>query len=175
MAVLTAVSVFGIISINTAPKKTVYKKEAPQEIAMVKKPKFRIAPEFSLKDVNGAEIKLSDFKNKVVAINFWATWCPSCRDEILELTSLYNQYKGEGLEVIGIAMDWNGKKVVPAFVAKNNINYTVLLGNEEVGDLFGGIAAIPTTVIIDKEGNIRKKYIGYEEKEVFEAKIKELL
>lgn len=68
-----------------------------------------------------------------------------------------------------------GEKVVPGFVLKNKINYTVLLGNEEVSDLYGGIRAIPTTFIVDKEGNIRKKYIGYNDKEVFEKDIKELL
>jgi peroxiredoxin len=133
------------------------------------------APEFSLKDVSGAEIKLSDFKNKVVIIDFWATWCPPCRQEIPHFIGLYSQYKGQGLEIIGIALDQNGEKTVKEFSAKNKINYTVLLGNNEVSDLYGGIEAIPTTFILDKDGNIRKKYIGYNEKKVFERDIKELL
>ncbi|PIV39182.1 MAG: TlpA family protein disulfide reductase, partial [Candidatus Omnitrophica bacterium CG02_land_8_20_14_3_00__42_8] len=68
-----------------------------------------------------------------------------------------------------------GESVVPTFAVKNKINYIVLLGNEEVSDLYDGIAAIPTTFIVDKDGTIRKKYIGYNEKEVFEKDIKELL
>jgi peroxiredoxin len=133
------------------------------------------APEFSLKDINGVERKLSDFRNKVVIIDFWATWCPPCKEEIPHFIDLYSQYKGQGLEIIGIALDQNGANAVKEFTAKNKINYTVLLGNNEVSDLYGGIDAIPTTFILDKDTNIRKKYIGYNEKNVFEKDIKELL
>jgi peroxiredoxin len=132
------------------------------------------APEFSLKDVNGLERKLSDFKNKVMIIDFWATWCPPCREEIPHFIDLYNQYKGQGLEIIGIALDQNGERIVREFIAKNKINYTVLLGDNEVSDLYGGIDAIPTTFILDRDGNIKKKYIGYNDKNVFERDIKEL-
>lgn len=135
----------------------------------------KIAPEFSLKDMSGAERKLSDFKDKVVIIDFWATWCPPCRQEIPHFIDLYNRYKAEGLEIIGISMDTNPGKTLPAFVEEKGINYPILLGNDKVYNLYGGIAAIPTTFIIDKEGKIRKKYIGYTEKEVFEKDIKELL
>jgi thiol-disulfide isomerase/thioredoxin len=133
------------------------------------------AAEFTLNDIKGVKKSLSDFKGKVVILDFWATWCPPCRQEIPHFISLYDEYKGKGLEIIGIALDRGGANVVTAFSEQNKINYTVLLGNEEVSDLYGGIAAIPTTFILDKEGTIRKKYIGYNEKEVFEKDIKELL
>ena len=166
---------FILIKPPSAPKKVVSEKKMPQEIAIVKKSELRLAPEFSLRDVNGQERKLSEFKDKVVIIDFWATWCPPCRQEIPHFIDLYSQYKDKGLEIIGIALDGNAERVVPRFVTENNINYTVLLGNQDAGDLYGGIAAIPTTFIVDKEGKIRKKYIGYNEKEVFERDIKELL
>jgi peroxiredoxin len=156
-------------------KKTAPEKGVPQQEAVVKKSGFKIAPEFALKDISGVERKLSDFKNKVVIIDFWATWCPPCKAEIPHFIDLYSQYKDQGLEIIGISLDFGGEKILPAFINKNNINYTILLGGEEVSDLYGGIAAIPTTFIIDKDGYIRKKYIGYNEKAVFENDVKELL
>lgn len=175
MAVVGAIIIFGIIKINITPVRISPEKKMPQEIVAVKKPAFKPAPDFSLKDVNGVEKKFSDFKDKVVIIDFWATWCPPCKAEIPHFVDLYNQYKDKGLEIIGIALDLKGERVVPQFAAENNINYTILLGNQGVADLYGGIAAIPTTFIVDKDGNIRKKYIGYNEKEVFERDIKELL
>jgi len=166
-----------LIKPQAGPKteRAVPKEIAPQEAPAVKKTGFKTAPEFSLKDIGGTEKKLSDFKNKDVIIDFWATWCPPCRAEIPHFIELYEQYKDRGLEIIGIALDSNGERVVPAFVSSNKINYTILLGNEEVGNLYGGIAAIPTTFVLDRDGNIRKKYIGYKEKTVFENDIKELL
>ena len=178
--VITGILVLIIIALvlvkpPAEPKKSVSKRDMPQKITVVKKPEFKLAPEFALKDINGIEKKLSDFKGKVVIIDFWATWCPPCREEIPHFIELYSQYREHGLEVIGIALDMRGEKVVPEFVSANSINYTVLLGNEEVSDLYGGIRAIPTTFILDKDNNIRKKYIGYNGKEVFEKEIKELL
>ncbi|MCX5687954.1 MAG: redoxin domain-containing protein [Candidatus Omnitrophica bacterium] len=156
-------------------KEAVFPEETPQKITVVKKTGFKLAPEFSLKDINGAEKKLSDFKGKVVIIDFWATWCPPCRNEIPHFVSLYNQYKGQGLEIIGVALDQNPGGVLPGFIKDNSINYIILVGNNKVSDLYGGISAIPTTFIIDRNGNIIKKYIGYNEREVFESQIKELL
>ena len=172
-----ALVIAGLVLIKppVEPKKAISPKVAPQEITAVNKTGFKIAPEFSLKDVNGAEKKLSDFKGKVLIIDFWATWCPPCRQEIPHFVSLYSQYKDQGLEIIGISLDQNSERVLPDFIKNNSINYTILTGNEEVTDLYGGIAAIPTTFIIDKDGNIRKKYIGYNDKEVFEKEIRELL
>lgn len=136
---------------------------------------YKQAPEFTLLDIDGNKVSLSDFKGKVVILDFWATWCPPCIAEIPHFIELYDEYKNRGLEVIGISVDWNGQRVVPPFAEESGINYVLLLGDDEVTDLYGGIISIPTTFILDREGSIRKRYMGYRDKEVFERDIKELL
>ena len=136
---------------------------------------YKQAPEFTLLDINGNKVNLSDFKGKVVILDFWATWCPPCIAEIPHFIELYDEYKNRGLEVIGISVDWNGQRVVPPFAEEKGINYILLLGDDEVTDLYGGIISIPTTFILDRKGGIRKRYMGYRDKEVFERDIKELL
>lgn len=136
---------------------------------------YKQAPEFTLLDIDGNKVSLSDFKGKVVILDFWATWCPPCIAEIPHFIELYDEYKNRGLEVIGISVDWNGQRVVPPFAEERGINYILLLGDDEVTDLYGGIISIPTTFILDREGGIRKRYMGYRDKEVFERDIKELL
>ncbi|MFC1666888.1 redoxin domain-containing protein [Candidatus Omnitrophota bacterium] len=143
--------------------------------AEVKEGFFKPAPDFALLDIDGNEKKLSDFKGKVIILDFWATWCPPCRAEIPHFIELYSHYKNQGLEIIGIALDQNGRKVVGPFAEKNNINYPILLAEREISGLYGGISAIPTTFIIDRDGRIRKKYTGYRSKEIFEKDIQELL
>jgi len=125
-----------------------------------KSKELTIAPDFTLQDINGNEVTLSDFKGKVVVLNFWATWCPPCRKEIPVFIELYKKYKDEGLVIIGISLDREGKRVLIPFVKKFGINYPVLIGTKKVVDAYGGIRGIPTTFIIDKKGKIRKKHIG---------------
>lgn len=124
------------------------------------------APDFSLKDLTGRTVKLSDYKGKVVLINFWATWCPPCKVEIPDLVKVYDTYKKKGFVILAISLDDDPGKVVPPFVVdfkkdkKVSINYPMLVGDEAVNDAFGGIRGIPTTFLIDRKGVIRKKYIG---------------
>lgn len=136
---------------------------------------YRPAPDFSLLDINGNEITLSNFKGNVVILDFWATWCPPCKAEIPHFIELQNEYRDEGLKIIGVSLDWNAERILGSFAEENGINYTLLIGNDDVTDLYGGIMSIPTTFVIDRDGGIRKRYIGYKEKEVFEKDVKELL
>jgi len=136
---------------------------------------FKPAPDFELLDVNGKKVRLSDFKGKVIILNFWATWCPPCRAEIPGFIELYKKYKDKGVEIIGISLDEGGVRDVFPFMKEFGINYQVLIGNYKVTQDYGGIRGIPTTFVIDKKGNIRAKYVGYRPKEGFERDIIMLL
>jgi peroxiredoxin len=133
------------------------------------------APNFSLKTANGKTIELSKLKGKVVVVNFWATWCPPCRAEIPGFVDLYKKYKSKGVEIVGISLDQEGWDAVNPFLQKNNINYPIVVGNEELSNSYGSIEAIPTTFIIDKKGYIAEHHVGYFEKEKLEKALKSLL
>ena len=133
------------------------------------------APDFSLKDLSGQTVTLEQYRGKVVLLDFWATWCPPCRAEIPHFVELYSEYRKKGLEVIGVSLDSNPEKALLPFIEEYKINYTMLIGNRDVTDSYGGVISIPTTFVIDREGNIRKKYLGYRDKSVFEKDIEELL
>ncbi|MDD5634003.1 MAG: TlpA disulfide reductase family protein [Candidatus Omnitrophica bacterium] len=144
------------------------------QISSEKKGKIS-APDFTLDDLYGQEFKLSYTKGKVVIIDFWATWCPPCKMEIPHLNSLYKQYAKSGLEVIGIALDDGGAGVVRPFAEENKIEYTILMGDRKVEAAYGGIRGIPTIFIIDREGRIVEKFVGYRERNVLENVIKKLI
>ena len=118
------------------------------------------APDFTLYTLNGDEVKLSDYLGKVVILDFWATWCAPCRKGIPDLISIQNEYKDD-LVVIGISFDQPSTQyqLVP-FIKNYGINYPIVLGNIEVSAAYGNIQAIPTSFIIDQEGNIINKHVG---------------
>ncbi|MFA4922867.1 MAG: TlpA disulfide reductase family protein [Ignavibacteriaceae bacterium] len=132
------------------------------------------APDFSLKSVDGKTVKLSDYKNKVVVLDFWATWCPPCRKGIPDLIKLQKEFKND-LVVLGISLDADTKEDVPAFVKNYGINYPIVYGDESTAKLYGGISGIPTTFIINKKGMIVNKHIGLVPKETLAKEIKDLL
>lgn len=133
------------------------------------------APSFTLQDLNGKTVSLSDLKGKVVILDFWATWCPPCVIEIPHFIALYEQYKDQGFAMVGISVDREGVSVVKSFARKYQVNYPILMADGQVANAYGGITGIPTTFVIDSAGNIRHKYIGYQDKAVFETDIKALL
>jgi peroxiredoxin len=112
------------------------------------------APDFTLKDASGNSVKLSDFRGKVVLLNFWATWCGPCALEIPWFIEFQQQMKSRGLEVVGVSMDEEGWSVIKPFIAEHKVNYHVLLGDDSVSQLYGGVDSLPTTFIIDREGRI---------------------
>lgn len=124
------------------------------------------APDFSLKDVNGKDIALSQFKGRIVVLDFWATWCPPCRMSIPELVGLQKEFRDQGLVIIGVSLDDPAQAsdlFLRAFMEKFDMNYRVLRYDMKImKDYFGTeTPAIPTLFVIDHEGKIRKKIVGY--------------
>jgi len=126
-------------------------------------------PDLKLKDLDGKDVALADLKGKVVFVNFWATWCGPCQDEIPSLIDMQNKYAGKGFTVLGIAMDEEGKSVVAPFVAKEKydvngqkmlINYPILLGTDDAADKFGGVIGYPTSFLISRSGKQIMKFQG---------------
>ena len=138
-------------------------------------PENRVAPDWQLKNLEGQAVKLSDFKGKVVLLNFWATWCPPCRREIPDFVALQKQYGDKGLVVIGVSVDEGGAEVVKPFVKKMGINYPIVLGDQKTAAAYGGIQVVPTTFVIDKTGKIAAQHEGGADRTTFEAEIKKLL
>ena len=117
-------------------------------------------PQFSLTSLEGKTVAMKDLANKVVIIDFWATWCGPCREEIPHLNELYSELKSKGLEIVGISMDSDGTDSVKDFVREFRMQYPVVMGDEKLAESFGGLIGLPTTFIIDRSGKIAKKYIG---------------
>jgi peroxiredoxin len=133
------------------------------------------APEFSLKDVNGQTVKLSDYRGKVVLLNFWATWCGPCKLEIPWFIEFEQQYKDKGFAVVGISMDEEGWEVVRPYLEKQKVNYRVVVGGDEIGQTYGGVDSLPTTFMLDREGRIASVHIGLVSKSEYKNEIDELV
>ncbi len=129
------------------------------------------APEWKLKDVDGKVVSSDQFKGKVVVVDFWATWCPPCRTEIPGYISLQKKYADQGLVIVGISVDTDGPEVVRKFVKEMGINYTIVMADDQIQDLFAPIQGYPTTFIIDREGKIRNRKLGREPTEQYEKEI----
>lgn len=125
-----------------------------------KAPSLALAPDFTLKTLDGQEMTLSKLKGKVVLLDFWATWCAPCREAIPHLINLQKTYQEKGFEVIGMNMDRGDVETVRRFVKSMDIPYPITLTPEEVSRNYG-VTGLPTTILIDKEGKIRQKMLGF--------------
>ncbi len=133
-----------------------------------------LAPNFSLLDLTGQRVELSSYRGKVVLLDFWATWCDPCRDEIPLFVELQDRYRDQGLEIIGVSMD-DGPEPVREFSRRFKMNYPVVMGNAKTGELYGGVLGLPIAFLIGRDGRIRARHIGATGSAVFEKEIVNLL
>jgi cytochrome c-type biogenesis protein len=167
LVVITVIALIGItfyLDRVTQPKRNNQVLAMSRALAMSKP-----APELALRDLEGKDVSLADLKGKVVFVNFWATWCGPCQEEIPSLIDMQNKYASKGFTVLGIAMDEEGKSVVAPFVAKEKyevngqqtlINYPVLIGDDDASNKFGGIIGYPTSFLISRSGKQIMKFQG---------------
>jgi peroxiredoxin len=134
-----------------------------------------VAPDFSLESLDGGTMRLSDLRGKAVLLNFWATWCGPCKIEMPWFVDLQNQYRSQGLQIVGVAMDDASKDDIKKFAKDMGVNYPILIGKEAVGDQYGGVPALPETFLIGRDGKIVDKIIGLRGKSEIEDSIKKAL
>jgi peroxiredoxin len=135
----------------------------------------KAAPDFALKDIKGADVTLSDYKGKVVLLNFWATWCGPCKIEIPWFSEFQEKYRVRDFAVIGVSMDEDGWDAVKPYVEGKKMNYRVVIGNDALSQLFGGVESLPTTLLIDRDGKIAARHTGLVSKSNYEGEILALL
>lgn len=132
------------------------------------------APDFSLSDLSGQNVSLNDLKGKAVLINFWATWCYPCREEMDDLQAIYNKYKDKGVVILGVNVR-EGKGIVTEFANRFNITYPILLDEDgKVSDAYN-VFGIPSTLFIDKDGIIRDTVMGQMDEEMIAEKVNKLI
>jgi peroxiredoxin len=132
------------------------------------------AADFTLQDMHGKNIKLSDFRGKVVLIDFWATWCPPCIASVPGLEKIHKSYKNKGLVVLAISMDGGEWDSVKSFMKYYGITYPVLKGDDDVAVQYQ-VRAIPLLLILDREGKIAKRHFGLSDEDDLEKEIKAVL
>jgi thiol-disulfide isomerase/thioredoxin len=133
------------------------------------------APAVVLKDLNGRTIRLSDYKGKIVLVNFWATWCPPCKAEIPELVKWQKEFREQGLQVIGVTYPPTNSRAVRRAVRRLKVNYPVLLGSKKTKSLFDEGETLPFSVVVDRDGHIRNTIQGILLPDEFQSKVKPFL
>ncbi len=137
--------------------------------------KGALAPDFTLKTLDGKDVQLSSLRGKAVLLNFWATWCEPCKIEMPWLVDLQKKYRMQGLEIVGVAMDDSGEKTIADFAHKMQVNYTVLVGSEKVAQMYGGLDGLPTSFFLGRDGKVVDTALGLVSESTIEDAIKKSL
>jgi cytochrome c biogenesis protein CcmG/thiol:disulfide interchange protein DsbE len=133
-----------------------------------------VAPDFVRADFADKQFRLSDYRGKLVLLNFWATWCPPCREEMPLFSKWQREYKTKGLQVIGVSMDDDGASV-KEFLAEHPVTYPIVMGDVKLAETYGGVLGLPLSYLIDMQGRVVARYQGEADLAKMEAKIKNLL
>ena len=133
-------------------------------------------PQFELPDaVNGEQVNSRSFEGKTLLLTFFATWCPPCLEEVPTLIQLQNKYRDDNFSVIGLSVDQGGARAVKRLIEKKSINYPVFMADSKIMEDFGGVYGIPVSYLVNKKGNVVKKYTGYVPKSILEKDLKKIL
>jgi thiol-disulfide isomerase/thioredoxin len=152
-----------------------YHKARPRDMTLSPRLRTGPAPDFSLESLDGKTTHLSDFRGKAVLLNFWATWCAPCKIEMPWFIDLQKQYAGQGLQIVGVAMDDASKEDIASFAKDMGVNYPILIGKESVGQEYGGVNGLPESFLIARDGHIVDRIIGLHGKAEIEDSIKKAL
>lgn len=135
----------------------------------------RQAPSFTLRTIEGRSIRLSDYRNRPVIVDFWATWCTPCRASLPHLNDMQARYGKQGLAVIGLSVDENGAPPVRKFVDRLGLRFTIAMADDQILDDYGPIRSIPTTFFINRRGEIVRRVVGYVDGETMDTYAREIL
>ncbi len=168
IAVITA----AVILVSSALALTLHQGQEPKE-------QLPLAPDFTLRSLDGERFTLSSLRGKVVLLNFWATWCPPCRREIPDLNRIYDTYKDRGVVILGVSWDELNNEQIKTFVKNYKVTYPILHGTQselsQVGKAYAWEGYLPTTYLIDRKGHLRDVYIGARSAKFFLKGIEPLL
>ncbi len=182
LAIVTVAVVAGAVMLDRLYMKRAAARSAAKPAS--KSDGFTPAPDITLKDLDGKDVSLAQFRGKVVLVNFWATWCGPCEKEIPWMIEFQQKYAARGFTMLGLAMDEEGKQVVAPWVqkmkfdvngTKMGMNYPILLANDDAADKFGGLIGLPSSFLISRDGKILKKFIGLVSYEHYAKAIEENL
>lgn len=133
-----------------------------------------IAPSFARADLSGKMVSLSEFRGEIVLLNFWATWCGPCLAEIPTFDRLQRQFGSRGVKVVGISMDDTAAPVRKAY-AKYRMDYPVVMGDEHLGERYGGVLGVPVTFLINRQGVVVRRYEGPVDPKRLESDLQKLM
>jgi cytochrome c biogenesis protein CcmG/thiol:disulfide interchange protein DsbE len=175
LSVLCAATCAALLLVSACGQSRAPQRAAVAEAAVCEEAGPRPAPDFTLQDASGRTITLSELKGQVVLLNFWATWCGPCKIEMPWFIDFQRKYKDRGFSVVAVSLDEEGWDVVRPYSQEMQFNFPVVVGNEEVASKFGDVSALPTTVVINKEGMIVSTHTGLIGRSDYEKEIESLL